>query len=737
MNHESVIEAVSRATACGLCVVPPREDGTKAPDVSGWTKYQNLRPDKETIDAWYKGHRQRTGLGFVCGTVSGNLEVLDFDDCDTYHAFKQACIDNGLAEVVEFIESGYLEYSPNGVHWLYRCDEISGNQKLATNKDRKALIETRGEGGYIVAAPSHGKVNSRGAYTRERGSLSTIATITPEERRELHALARSFSEIAPQTWTPQTGTTQGDRPGDEYNTRASWDDILGQHGWAKVRTYRELTYWRRPGKGQGVSATTNIGGSDLLYMFTSSTVFEPNKAYSKFSAYAILNHGGDFSAAARDLRDQGFGQNAGFDGEAVDLSAFMVSGPQADPQSFPRHLLDVPGLLGQLAAHINATSIKPQPILALGASIAAVATIIGRKVKAETGLRPNVYVLGVADTGSGKERAREAIRELFTAAGVDSMVGFDDMASDAGIVSAVSEAPSCLFLLDEVGRMLAQLSSKRAPPHLANQVSTYLRLYSASNGVYYGKGYANRQQQLSINQPNLCIYGTTVPGSLYASMTSEQVSDGFLSRFMIFESEDPDPMIVDALPRQIPESLVDGFKAWASVRGGNLTDINPAPKTVPTTDNARSTWRDLESDMRAKRAELRVSGDGAGLFTRVWALAIKLSLIRACGVCIGDPEITEGDAVWGSELARYLTLSMHTKIARHVSDNEKQALFKRVLDVVRKGNGISRSELIRRTQWLDKRERESILSDLIESGQVAKEELKTTTKPVTRYWAPK
>ena len=70
------------------------------------------------------------------------------------------------------------------------------------------------------------------------------------------------------------------------------------------------TYWRRPGKDIGISATTNFGGADLLYVFSSSTEFEAEKSYNRFGAYAVLNHGGDFHAAARALAQQGYGQKA-------------------------------------------------------------------------------------------------------------------------------------------------------------------------------------------------------------------------------------------------------------------------------------------------------------------------------------------------------------------------------------------------------------------------------------------
>ncbi|WP_227469342.1 hypothetical protein, partial [Actinomyces sp. HMSC065F12] len=44
-----------------------------------------------------------------------------------------------------------------------------------------------------------------------------------------------------------------------------------------------------------------------LYVFTTSTSFQPETPYTKFAAYALLNHGGDYQAAARQLAHDGYG----------------------------------------------------------------------------------------------------------------------------------------------------------------------------------------------------------------------------------------------------------------------------------------------------------------------------------------------------------------------------------------------------------------------------------------------
>jgi len=299
--------------------VPPRDDGSKRP-IDAWKEYQAERPTREQMSRWYADD-DRGGLGVVCGRVSGNLELLEFDDRDTYDRFVDAVneIDGGLRTLVARIEAGYLEETPGGgIHWLYRCDEVGGNTKLASRRDGagevQTLIETRGEGGYVVLAPSNGRVHPSGKpYRLLAGGPTTIATISPAERDELWRLARSFDETPRvRVRVPEpVGTDWLTRPGDDFAARTDWPAILEPHGWTAVYTAGGETYWRRPGKDESWSATTNYRGSDLLYVFSTSTEFEAERGYGKFSAYAVLAHGGDYTRAAAALADQGFGTKLG------------------------------------------------------------------------------------------------------------------------------------------------------------------------------------------------------------------------------------------------------------------------------------------------------------------------------------------------------------------------------------------------------------------------------------------
>jgi hypothetical protein len=130
------------------------------------------------------------------------------------------------------------------------------------------------------------------------------------------ALAKALTAIAPPappepTRAPMTAVDRpagAISPGDDYAARTSWNTILEGAGWKLHYTEDDITYWTRPGKPTGISASTNALGTDRLHVFTTSAPpLQGDESYSKMGAYAELYHGGDHSAAAGALAELGYG----------------------------------------------------------------------------------------------------------------------------------------------------------------------------------------------------------------------------------------------------------------------------------------------------------------------------------------------------------------------------------------------------------------------------------------------
>ncbi len=250
-------------------------------------------------------YKDAYGIGLICGSVSGNLECIDFDN--HFGDVKQVISEFVNTPEVKALYEKYkfpIELTVSGgYHLVYRCDEgLTGNTKLArrpkwnekTNRfEPDAIIETRGEGGYFIADPTPG-------YELIRNSFEKIPVLTIPERSILFDVARSFN-----TWVDKEFKNENedkDKPGDIYNNKseaiADVRNCLLSAGWTEVRP----GMWCRPGKKSGISATLGRVADNVFYNFSSSAYpFEPNAGYKPFQVVGLLKHDGDFSAFAKEL----------------------------------------------------------------------------------------------------------------------------------------------------------------------------------------------------------------------------------------------------------------------------------------------------------------------------------------------------------------------------------------------------------------------------------------------------
>jgi hypothetical protein len=326
-NGSDIVSIAEAYRAAGLQVIPIKTDGSKAPAVDSWKPYQD---PANRIDLQLFGGR---GVAIVGGRASGGAEFIDFDDPGLYSAWCELVEDRcpGLIQRMTIIQTPRRNDAGEfGRHVAYRCDHPSGNTDLAFCLDekgkRKASIQTRGEGGYVLTVGCPPACHPTGrTYELLAGELTELPMLTMAERNTLWDAARALSEYddTAEAGSNGQGSTVGDTVGDEFAGKTSWTDILTPHGWTRIN--KDL--WRRPGKTKGWSASTKCtskSGRELFKVFSSSaSPFAADGKYNKFAAYTLLNHGGDFKAAARALYDRGFGKR---DDSDVDSDGILGNG---------------------------------------------------------------------------------------------------------------------------------------------------------------------------------------------------------------------------------------------------------------------------------------------------------------------------------------------------------------------------------------------------------------------------
>jgi hypothetical protein len=413
----------------------------------------------------------------------------------------------------------------------------------------------------------------------------------------------------------------------------------------------------------------------------------------------------------------------------------LPAGPP-DPGPLPDHLLTVPGFVGDVMDFNLATAFRPQPAMALGAAITLLGTLTGRKVCDEMNTRTNVYCLGVCPSGGGKERARQINKEILFLAGAAQLVGPEGLASHAGLISAVENQPAILFQLDEVGRLLRTLADPSRSPHLYHIATNLMKLFTSSATVFIGDAYADQKRNKVIRQPHACVYGTTVPQSLYEGLTAENVTDGFLSRVMIFESAAERVAKRSPALRPVPKEIVAATRWWVELNpGGNLNGENPTPIVVLTTADAQARFDQLDVEAELAQQEL---GEPLGtLWTRATEKARKLALIYACSESAKDPAVADSPARWACELSRYLTQRLAYLASQWVAENPFDAKRKRLLRLISEAGpaGLTKSVLYGKTRALTGRERAEVLEALLLCGDVVEAKEQTGGAPRSRFVA--
>ena len=636
----AIVEAAKQATVAGIAVVPVREDGSKRPDIPTWQQYQRRLPTRDELRGWF-GEYQRTGLGWITGAVSGGLECIDFDTRDAI---------NDYAELMEVVLPdiwdrliAYKETTPKGAHIFYRCELVEGNKKLARADDGTVRIETRGEGGFVVVAPSYGAVHPSGDPYLSAGNISDIPTLTVEEREQVLAVARSLDRYRTDTadaTDARIGTVQADgtRPGDIFNGRATWSDVLERGGWRRVHQRAGEEYWRRPGaRTDGIDATTNYADSGLLYVFsTSAAPFEPERGYSKFGAYALLYHGGDYQAAARDLVAQGYA-------DEVDPAERLVATKKPEPERKPDGIRSASYRFahGWPSGHFVTRYIEHasgrtdaaheyHEAAALALLAAATPNVRTNLSAWPDGLATNLYFLLLGGTTSSRKStslglARRMMRQ------VDASAILAERMTPEAMIEQLAGRPRVGSLLvgDEFGEALTAIL--KTDGYMAAMRELLLRLYDERHYKYVRRSKRDRSGTMQsdydeVNDQQLVVL-TASTGAIFETLSNRDVQTGLVPRFAIIypTAMPPRRSVFDAPGGGSDEALVDylgDLYRWSS--GSMAPEVVWSDEAMPILDElstgieqGTNEITQRLSTMALKVAMLSALGDGVPRVRRV------------------------------------------------------------------------------------------------------------------------
>ena len=327
-NLRAVWQQVEQLLDQGINLIPVRDKDTiykgklyeaKTP-YAEWKTYQYERIDRAVLFHDMAERYNTTAVAMVCGAISGNLEVIDFDvkykpgiDATVLHAINDMYPDILAKMRVHKTRSG-------GTHLVYRIadKEVPGSTHLAerpatqeeldadTSKNKKksrCFIETRGTGGLATAPPSLG-------YSIRKDI--PVQTITWEERCSIVEMCRAYNEYFPEEkpYTPPKSEQDyyDENPFEHYNRTVDPRELLEQYGWTFVRQHGRFIWFTRPGgKANEVHGGFNTERHTFRVWGTKADL-DSERSYTPSTILAHYAYNGDKSACYAYLVQKGYGK---------------------------------------------------------------------------------------------------------------------------------------------------------------------------------------------------------------------------------------------------------------------------------------------------------------------------------------------------------------------------------------------------------------------------------------------
>jgi hypothetical protein len=695
--------------------------------LNDWTKRFNGRASLQAERTTWG--RNGAGLGVLAGPASGDLIGVDIDsdDPDIVAALRR------VLPPTEVKKTG-----AKGETRFYRGPGIaSGSWRI----DDKMIVEILGAGRQTLLPPT---LHPDGGCYRWLGP-DTLEDLDPRELPVLPIdIAASISAVLEPFGYCASGKTSGsnsdgnddddnkdDRPHRQLNEAAladldAWVPALRLYKCRRWRgRYEAVAVWRPSSSGRDDRARSR----NLKIARAGIRDFGAHTGYTPLDL-TMAALGCDLEAAFEFLSQRlnwGAAKLAietAIDSGAMEAVGVADTGNKAagatttekEPVSDPLQPFTYPpGALGDIIDWITSTARRPNRVLALGAAISIIGTLIGRRVAGPTRSATHLYLVTVAPATAGKDHPRRCILPLLESAGAGVHAHLGDITSQSGFNRAMISTPLCIVVVDEIAGFLGRITSPLSS-HWERRLSGKLReQWSCSFGAI-GTMTAADYHNTHIQCPALSIFGTSTSREFWSTLQGSEIENGFFSRFLVLNSDaqtpDQDPL---GDPLKVPASLAARLTELYCWDGSPLTtarlndpEMRFNPHILPWNDRqAQSRYRELTQWVES---ELGNDMSKQAYFGRVAEMAVRLATIRAAGRAGARARVDVEDMTWGADVACLALIDMMNRSVNYLPQTLRGEFADKLIQIIRQSGSITRRQL---QQRIRSRYRTQEISDML------------------------
>lgn len=365
---------------------------------------------------------------------------------------------------------------------------------------------------------------------------------------------------------------------------------------------------------------------------------------------------------------------------------------EASPIDISCKLSHVPeGLVRDIAQWILDSSFIPQAELSVAAALLVVGTAAGRKYVGPTNAHTNLYFLGIAGTGTGKDHIFRSVSQILRKARLEDHVGAQ-FGSAAGFLELVKQKPLHVTCIDEFGGFLKTIMGNKVATHNV-AVSSMMRTLWSSSAHEYRSHVLKDSPSIRISNPCVSLLGISTEREFYEAIGgSGSIEDGLLNRFTIVKGDNDarkrtEPLVdASIVPREILTGLTNIYFEMGNFNPNEIVKRNNRENDIVDDGKVvRVEWADKETRERYNAFSDRIGKilkrDTviSKLYGRVAEMAIRIATIVSISRGSAFPEVTMEDMNFGIYLAERSAKMMAGDASDHISDNEFESQLKKVL----------------------------------------------------------
>lgn len=637
--------------------------------------------DSEKITEYWTKHPQ-ANIGIVTGAASG-IFAIDVDGEAGHDSFKALPFPKTLAQATH-----------RGWHLIYKYPEAGIRNKIGIWPG----VDVRGEGGYIVGAPS---VHPSGHVYEWVDDMEIaqfpmeLLTMTPKVSRpqvDIDARALAYLDRCPPA-------IQGS----------------GGHN-ALLWAARCLTHGFKLSRAEAV---------EMLWNFFNPRCIPPWNRANKSEAK-------DFERKVDEAARLSFSKPLGWLLETEDAPPVIEQPkPPQKPAAKLEFDLRVPGFIDAYVEFCMKSAPYPNRFLAFCGAASLLSFLAARKIRDDAGILTNMYIIALAPSGAGKDWPRKMNKWILQQVDMTDGLG-DRFASGEAIEDMLGDVGACLFQVDEIDSILRQMKDRATGESITGMLLT---LYSESSTYHITRARAGTDvERQTINNPSLTLFCTAVPKHFFEALSERSMTNGFLSRSTIIDATIERKGQRATPVDEMPQHLVEYARQWKNyLPGGDCAIITPVPRTIKYNIEAREVIEEFARKCDAEYNAVKPDNEYArSVWARAAELARKMALLHQVSADWSSEFLKKPAAEWAVNFSYTHARLLILKADNMFAGSEFHLECNRVLEMIGT-TGLSRSQILRRLRTVSSTRLTEILQTMVEQGLLTTVRSPTAGRPNITY----